>query len=142
MSGPEFGIDDIGQNHPHEKGDDDTCMTDDEGFACFAPDDTQIEFHSDDEHEEHESDLADHVERNQRFGSEQEREGLREEVPQHRGAQNNAGNDLSDHTRLPEVFEQIGEDPDGDHDRDNLQQQQRQRMIQISGQRSVNHLAH
>ena len=108
MSRPELRIDDIGQYHAHEERNDNTRMADDEGFARLLTYDAHIELHTDNEHEQDQSDLTDHIERDQRVRREQKRESFREKMAQNRGPQNDTGNNFSDYTRLSEIFEQIG----------------------------------
>ena len=131
---PELGIDPICEHQPEKKRHDDARVADDERLARFTAHDAQIELHTDHEHEQHQADLADHVQRHERRRLEQELERAGKEMAQHGRPQHDSGHDLADHAGLTEILEQIGKDPDGNQNRYDLQQQQRHRVRQVRRQ--------
>ena len=131
---PELGIDPICEHQPEKKRHDDARVADDERLARLTAHDAQIELHTDHEHEQHQADLADHVQRHERRRLEQELERAGKEMAQHGRPQHDSGHDLADHAGLTEILEQIGKDPDGNQNCYDLQQQQRHRVRQVRRQ--------
>ena len=78
---------------------------------------------SDDEHEQHEADLREAVERGQARRLEDLRVPRGKERPEHDWAEHDAGRHLADHGRLPEAPEHQAEQPGGSQDQHQLQQQ-------------------
>ncbi len=72
----------ISQAYTQCKGKDDTGMTDDYRIFGFVFKNLQVQLHTDHEHEEDKTDLAEELQVGQRFFREQERGVFREIMPQ------------------------------------------------------------
>jgi len=67
----------------------------------------ELEVSADLEHQQHQADLTDDGDRDRRLGAKQGEGGTGEEVPEQRGAQQQAGDDLANHPRLAQAAQEL-----------------------------------
>ena len=85
----------------------------------------RAQLRADDEHEQHQADLRQAVERRQARRLEDVRVPFRKERTEHDRPEHDPGGHLPDHRRLSEAPEHEAQQPGGPEDQDQLQQQRR-----------------
>jgi len=84
-------------------------MTDHQRFIYLIFQHTEVQFHTDNEHEKDQPDLTQQFKIGQRMDREQKMKSFREKKSQNRRPQDNTCYDFSNHSRLPDKTKQITE---------------------------------
>ena len=115
-----------------EKGDNDTGVACDDGCVAAAAQDLGVQLQPDEEHEQHEPDLAQRAQEAKAFLREQGGRNIRRDPAENRGAEQNAGDHFSDDLWLMEPAKDPAGEPGHDQDHANLQEKCRKVRHQLA----------